>query len=117
MLRSFVLFSLVACNSPAQRVIDAKVADAFVPIPDSAPPPLPSVDAGPPPPMACGDDAGACQLPPSTCLDSNYLVYYTATSCDSGMCSYTPQVLYCEHGCVEQPTVPASGGCSFGGFT
>ncbi len=112
-----VALALVGCNSPAQRIIDAKSADALAVIADSPPPPPPSVDAAPPPAMSCGPDAGTCDLPPSTCLDSNYLVYYTTATCNAGMCGYTQMLLYCSTGCVEQPTVPATGGCQPGGFT
>lgn len=114
------LLALAGCNSPGQRIarsIDAKIADAPVVIADSPPPPPPSVDAAPPPPMSCGPDAGTCELPPSTCLDTHYLVYYTSSTCDSGMCGYTQMLMYCDYGCVEQPTVPATGGCQQGGFT
>jgi hypothetical protein len=70
----------------------------------SEPPPLPTVDAGPPPAMSCSMQAPACELPPSTCLDANYLVYYTDPMCVGDMCQYTTNLMYCSIGCVN-------GGC------
>ena len=106
MLRLCVAVLVVGCNSSGAVHKDAALADATI---DSPPPPRPSVDAGPPPVEACGGDAGACMLPPSTCLDANYLVYYTGGTCGSGTCAFTTNLLYCPSGCVN-------GGCA-GGFT
>ena len=92
-------------NLDAQaRKTDAAVTDSG-PTPDVPPP---SVDAAPPPMPACGD-AGTCAFPPSTCLDSNYLVYYTGGSCANGTCQFTTNTMYCYGGCMN-------GGC-LGGFT
>lgn len=109
---------LAACNDQStSHRIDAPVPDAatadaappdaaFVPRPDAPPP---SMDAGPPPVQACGGDAGACEVPPSTCLDENYLIYYTGGTCEEGTCQFTTNLMYCDEPCVY-------GGC-FGGFT
>ena len=96
---------LIACDSPGRRIEQKDAAADEVLI--DAPPP--SVDAGPPPKMACSVSAPTCNLPPSTCLDSHYLVYYTNSSCISDECQYAMDMLYCPSGCVN-------GGCS-GGFT
>ena len=108
MLRRLASIALVmsACDTSRTVRKDAALADAVI---DSAPPPRPTVDAGPPPMEACGGDAGTCMLPPSTCLDSNYLVYYTGGTCAAGMCELATNLLYCPSGCVN-------GGCA-GGFT
>jgi len=58
---------------------------------------------------ACGGDAGTCAIPPPTCLDSNYLVFYTGGACDGGTCQFMTNLLFCDGGCVN-------GGCQ-GGFT
>ena len=79
----------------------------FVPFDSFRPPP----DTGPPLSTACSD-AGTCELPPSTCLDREWLVYYesASSSCDdAGTCSFTTRALYCFDGCV-------AGGCD-PGFT
>lgn len=101
---------VMACDSP-QRVspTDAPVdapTDAFV-SPIDAPPP--SSDAGPPPMVSCSTSAPTCELPPSTCLDPNYLIYYTGGTCVDDSCQYMTNLLYCPIGCVN-------GGCQ-GGFT
>jgi hypothetical protein len=99
-----------ACDSHgASRDAADQAADATAVLVDSPPPPPASVDAGPPPMMACSVAAPTCELPPSTCLDSNYLVYYTDGSCVADQCQYTTNLLYCPEGCVN-------GGCP-GGFT
>jgi hypothetical protein len=101
-------FLATACN-PAKRVEPKDAApDAFVELID-APPPPPSVDAGPPPMMSCTTAAPTCELPPSTCLDDSYVVYYTDGTCVSDMCQYMTHLLYCPTGC-------RNGGC-LGGFT
>ena len=119
MLRWLAWAALVAgCDSPGLRRIDPKAdaaaRDAELIIVDSAPLPPPSVDAGPPPVVACGLDAGMCELPPSQCLDSNYLYYYDTATCEAGTCAFTAKSLYCTHGCV---TDQSQGYCQSGGFT
>ncbi|MBA3462850.1 MAG: hypothetical protein H0T46_23040 [Deltaproteobacteria bacterium] len=108
MLRLLAAASLLtnACDTPKRVVPRDATPDSFVAAIDAPPP---SVDAGPPPMMACTAAAPTCALPPSTCLDSRYLVYYTDGSCVSDMCQYTTNVMYCPSGCVN-------GGCQ-GGFT
>ena len=110
MQRAVVLAVMVAACDEPKRVppIDAVITDA-APLPIDAPPPPPTVDAGPPPAMACGPDAGTCELPPSTCLDSSYLLYYTAATCEVDTCAYTSALMWCVSGCIN-------GGCD-GGFT
>lgn len=119
MLRSSALLVLVAaCNSPGPRAVDPKLdaptRDAELIIVDSPPPPPPSVDAGPPPVVACGVDAGMCELPPSQCLDTNYLYYYDTATCQTGTCAFTTKTLYCDYGCVTDQN---QGYCRPGGFT
>src|SRR5690349_18024974 len=99
-----------ACDVPrrADRK-DAADADAAVVLVDAPPLPPPSVDAGPPPAMSCSVAAPTCELPPSTCLDNNYLVYYNGSSCVNDVCEYMEFMLYCPNGC-------SNAGC-FGGFT
>lgn len=103
---------LIACSpagrapkdapSPIDASVDAVALDAW--------PPPPSVDAGPPPTMTCDGDAGVgCELPPSTCLDENYIAYYTGGTCNAGTCEYETNLMYCPTGCEL-------GGCR-GGFT
>lgn len=84
---------------------DAAVDSVYV-VPDGPPP---SVDAPPPPMPACTNDAGECQLPPSACLDTWYLLYYTGGDCTNGTCHFTSNLMYCPGTCMN-------GGCS-GGFT
>ena len=108
MQRAVVLAVMVmACEDPKRvPAIDAAIpglVDA-APLPIDAPPPPPTVDAGPPPAMACGPDAGTCELPPSTCLDSAYLLYYTAATCEVDACGYTSALMWCPTGC-------SNGGC------
>ena len=100
---------LTACDTPKRVEPKDGAIDAFVDLTDAPPPPPPSVDAGPPPMMSCSSAAPTCELPPSTCLDSHYLVYYTNGTCVSDMCQYTTNMMYCPSGC-------ANGGCQ-GGFT
>jgi len=111
-LRFLAVASLlaIACDTPrrgdpADAPVDAQV-DAQV-SPTDAPPP--SMDAGPPPMVSCSASAPTCDLPPSTCLDTNYLIYYTDGTCVDDACQYTTNLLYCPSGCVN-------GGCQ-GGFT
>lgn len=52
-------------------------------------------DGGPPPIVAC--DGGACALPPSTCIDDNWMRYYVGGSCsDAGLCEFTPVDMFCD---------------------
>jgi hypothetical protein len=101
-----------ACDSGGRQIadafdghvgieLDASTIDAWLP-------PPPSHDAGQPAATSCGGDASTtCALPPSTCLDENYLLYYTDPVCDGGTCRYTTNLMYCV--CVND-------GCD-GGFT
>src|SRR5882672_10238161 len=102
-------FAVAGCVRGRPAKSDAAVPDVEVIVdsyfPDAAPPPF---DAAPLRTMACGQDAGACMLPPSTCLDDRYLIYYTGGTCDHGTCQFTTNWLYCGAGCVN-------GGCQ-GGF-
>jgi hypothetical protein len=103
---------LVACDSGGRKVDDAAVIDVSVIdslLPPDAPPPPPTVDAGPPPVVSCGDDAGTCELPPSSCLDASYMIYYTGGTCNDGVCELTQNLMYCPWGCLGN-------GCG-GGFT
>src|SRR3954469_12644451 len=79
---------------PTQGAVDAPLDVVYV-VPDAPPP---SVDAAPPPMQACVMDAGTCPLPPSTCLDTWYLVYYTGGDCVDGMCQFTTNLMYCDRG-------------------
>lgn len=116
MLRATLLaLAFIAACGPGERdhegaplKLDAARIDTPVPV-DSPPRPQPSVDAGAPPTLSCGEDAGACEPPPSTCLDSNYLLYYTGGTCTAGTCELITNLLYCPGGC-------SNGGCQ-GGFT
>jgi len=89
---------------PTGPTADAPVDVTYV-VPDAPPP---SVDAAPPPVEACQMDAGQCQLPPSTCLDTQYLVYYTGGDCVDGTCRFMTNVMYCGGwGCQNGGCVPA----------
>ncbi|HEY4177946.1 MAG TPA: hypothetical protein VGM90_13960 [Kofleriaceae bacterium] len=108
MLRTLAAASvlLIACDPPGKRIEQRDAAaDASA---DASPPPPPTVDAGPPPMMSCSVAAPTCELPPSTCLDSHYILYYTNGTCVSDECEYTTNMMYCSF-CVN-------GGCQ-GGFT
>lgn len=111
MVKLLAVASLLLAACDATKRIEPKdaPAEALVDLTDAPPPPPPSVDAGPPPMMSCSTAAPTCALPPSTCLDSRYLVYYTGGTCVSDMCQYMTNLLYCPSGCVN-------GGCQ-GGFT
>lgn len=71
--------------------------DSGRPAIDSAAP-----DAGRGPLVACGADAGpdgstACALPPSDCLDEQWLRYYGAATCNeaAGICEYQISTMHC----------------------
>ncbi len=116
-----VLMVLAACD-PGSRDepkhdelrSDGPHADAYV-FPDAAPPPF---DAAPLPEMACTPaDAGMqCPLPPSRCLDSHYLIYYTNGSCVDDKCTFSEQWTFCSSGCMTYGDPQYGAGCS-GGFT
>jgi hypothetical protein len=111
------LVGLCGCGVDARRrtAHDAAVgndADAWVK-PDAPPP---SVDAGPPPVVACDShgnptiDAGPqCPLPPSRCLDAIYLVYYTGGTCVDGICQFETQLMECDYQCATYGD--GNGGC------
>lgn len=104
LLAAAILF-LIACNAPGRaepKDAPPDPPDVYVPVGFDAPPP--SVDAGPPPAMSCSTAAPTCELPPSTCLDAHYLVYYTDGTCVGDMCQYTTNLMFCSSGCVN-------GGC------
>jgi len=82
-------------------------------VPWDAPPPL--VDAGAPKMSCNGHKADQCPLPPSQCVDANWLVYYTGASCVDHVCQFTKELVYCYAGCL-QTSYDGYGGCS-GGFT
>jgi hypothetical protein len=113
MWRAAVLVSLIgSCSEtrhrpPAGHAFDAAIDSVYV-VPDAPPP---SVDAAPAPMPACKLDAGtSCPLPPSTCLDQYYLIYYTGGDCTDGTCHFMTNLMYCgPYGCTN-------GGCN-GGFT
>ncbi len=91
---------------PVEHTADAAPIDTVWVQPDAPPP---SVDAPPAPMPTCTMDAGECELPPSTCLDQSYLLYYTGGDCVDGTCQFTTNLMYCGWGCVD-------GGCT-PGFT
>ncbi len=105
------LAALAACGDHGQPQTprDAKVDATPDAIVDAFVPPPPPFDAPPPPVVSCEADAGTCQLPPSVCLDTQYLIYYTGGDCAAGTCSFVTNLLYC-YGLCE------NGGC-LGGFT
>ena len=113
MRRVVLLLALVsACSDkeqpPVHHDIDAAPPIDTVWVQPDAPPP--TVDAPPAPMPSCTMDAGDCELPPSTCLDQNYLLFYTGGNCVDGTCQFTSNLMYCGGaGCVN-------GGCQ-GGFT
>ena len=111
MWRVVLLLALIsACSDkqrpPVEHTSDAAPVDTVWVAPDAPPP---SVDAPPAPMPACTMDAGACELPPSTCLDQWYLLYYTGGDCVDGTCQFTTNLMYCPDTCQ-------SGGC-LPGFT
>jgi len=116
-----MFFVLAACDVPGHRRADALLHDAPYPDgepyvdPDAAPPPF---DAAPPSELACHgkDIAMTCALPPSQCLDANYLIYYTGGECVNQRCQFETHWLYCYSGCVLWGQ-PAQGGYCEGGFT
>jgi hypothetical protein len=107
----FAWVAIIVCGGcgdarrPTPRTADAQPIDAPWVAPDVAPP---SVDAAPAPMPACVADAGLCPLPPSTCLDSWYLVYYTGGDCTNGTCQFETHVMYCGgDGCQNGGCLPA----------
>jgi hypothetical protein len=44
---------------------------------------------------AAADDGGLCPLPPSTCADRRWLVYYDNGQCVSGQCTWGKRYLDC----------------------
>ena len=61
---------------------------------DAGPPDVQHGEAGPPPVIACGPDAGApldasaCPPPVSSCLDPRWLVSYANGRCVGGVCAW-----------------------------
>jgi hypothetical protein len=111
MWRVVAALALIAsCNDkpqpPIEHAADAAPVDTVYVVPDAPPP---SVDAPPAPMPTCTMDAGECELPPSTCLDQWYLLYYTGGDCVDGTCQFTTNLMYCPDTCQ-------SGGC-LPGFT
>lgn len=123
-LRALILPFIFAagCNPSRHTGQDAAIdgwwgdpdADAWV-RPDVPPP---TVDAGVPV-VACDpnpngnphiDAAVQCALPPSRCLDRNYLAYFTGGTCGAeGVCQYDVQLMACDYGC--QAWTETTGGC------
>lgn len=103
-----VLPFVLSCAEHGRRAADAAPLSStdVGPTPDVPPP---SIDAGPPPVQTCEPDAGVCSFPASTCLDANYLVYYTGGDCIGGTCQFMTNLMFCYGGCTN-------GGC-LGGFT
>ncbi len=119
--RALGVFLLLAACSPGSRdqkheppADGAPVEDAYV-WPDAAPPPF---DAAPLPAMACApaDPGPSCPLPPSSCLDEHYLIYYTNGSCVNDTCTFEEQWMYCSYRCEPFLEPPYGAGC-LGGFT
>jgi hypothetical protein len=114
MLRfGMLVLVLAACHAESRPAGDAPpgvpAVTADAPIEAFVPPP-PTHDAGPPPTVSCEVNAPMqCDLPPSTCLDDYYLIYYTSGTCVDGSCTYVTNYMYCSSRCEQ-------GGCS-GGFT
>lgn len=71
-------------------------------------------DALPPPAIACDEDAGEagaeCPLPPSICVDPQWMEYFDNGRCEDAGCAYDALLHDCVYGCVD-------GGCSPGNFT
>ena len=66
--------------------------DAGPLVPEAAAPPLVTcVDAG--------DSSTTCPLPPSTCLDGEWLEYFDNGICVDGTCRYDAVVMQCSYGC------------------
>jgi hypothetical protein len=63
------------------------------------PEPQPPLDAGDPPVVACDPDGPPCELPPSTCADTNFLVYYTGGECAKSYCQWEKHFELCDYGC------------------
>ena len=126
----FVLCGCTTTPSAADRgdlaaaTVDAAIADFAFAQPDlndpwwssDGPPPE---DAGSPPPsQSCVPDAAArdmastCDLPPSTCLDSRWLIYYVNPVCQGGSCRWEKRFL----DCFTMPANACSGnGCVYAG--
>lgn len=62
-------------------------------------------DALAPPAVDC-DDAGACALPPSVCVDTRWLEYFDNGVCADGGCQFNVEWHYCDDHCAD-------GGCAF----
>jgi hypothetical protein len=101
-----------ACGDPGpprKPLDDAPVAsvDAHV-WPDASPPPF---DAAPLPELACAPTEMPCPLPPSRCLDSHYLIYYTNGSCVDDNCTFDEHWTYCFVACVSYGHPQDGAGC------
>jgi len=102
---SLILFTDVTVGATDDAVVPIRVEDAALGVD------LDATDldgAGPDPvPASCdgdaGDAAGFCALPPSTCADSRWLVYYDDGQCVSGQCAWEKRYIDC-----------ASIGCFYG---
>lgn len=60
-------------------------------------------DAGDPPLVECGDDAGeggVCPLPPSMCIGA-WLAYWSNGRCVGRVCFFDAKYLYCPSGCFQ----------------
>jgi hypothetical protein len=103
-----VLIALAACTS-GRSTGDASSGDAEnITIPDAAPPPF---DAAALPNMKCQPNT-QCGLPPSQCLDANYLIYYTGGACVDRQCEFEEHWLYCYGGCWKNVDPITGDGCS-----
>jgi len=108
---SIALCTACASSSNEPPISDASTTDS-VTISDATrvldtgkygPPTGAPLDAGDLPEIACaGPDP--CALPPSTCANANYVVYYLGGECIGGHCSFEKRFRLCPAGC-------ASGGC------
>ena len=67
-------------------------------------PVVPAPDAG----SCAEEDASACALPPSVCVDDHWLAYFRDAVCVEGRCLWTVQYLQCGSACSGQ-------GCIYNG--
>jgi len=70
---------------------------------------IPEDAASPPTDMPCDVDASdTCPLPPSTCYDTKWLIFYTNPTCVEGVCHFDALAMSC--GNVE---ICINGGCEY----
>jgi hypothetical protein len=107
--------SSLADSAPPDASTDQSASSDGGATADGAPADIIAPDAGPVPPVPCGDagaDASvACPIPPSECIDDHTMRYYYGGTCnaDAGVCEYLVGTMHCDPS--STPPDCYQGGC------